>query len=191
VNHADLVVDLDLAVRRDGSVARTRSRHVLQGRTVRVITTDEGGLRVRMLDVRAWRSELAQACRVRAPCPAVSAPDPGLELPWDLVVGTGRALRDRRADVYAELMARARPSVRDELALVHRGTTGRLRAVGAMPGRRRIGWVSWVLLADGWQALTPYVTDEPTGRRAMVRLEGRRPEDLAREVARWMSGAGR
>ena len=62
---------------------------------------------------------------------------------------------------------------------------GRLRAVGIVPGRRRIGWVSWVLQADGWRALTPYVERGPDGARRMIRVEPRRPEDLAHEIGRW------
>jgi hypothetical protein len=190
VSPVDLLVDVDVAVRRGSSVTRVRARHILRGRTVTLVTAD-GEVRRRTVDVREWRSELASACRVVAPDPAPTPPPTGLELPWDLVVGTGAALTAHRQDLYGELLARADDSVRDELGRLHRAALGRLRAVGTAPGRRRIGCVAWVLYADGWRAFTPYLGADMTGSRAMVRLERRRPEDLAHEVARWAAGVAR
>ncbi len=184
---ADLLVDLDLAVRRDRWVDRFRARHILRGRTVTLVTAD-GGVEVRTVDVRDWRSELARACRVTAPDDAPTPPRSDLELPWDLVVGTGAALATHRQDLYAELLARADDSVRDQLGRLHDATVGRLRAVGTVPGRRRIGWVAWVLYADGWRALTPYPAAGLACSRPMVRLERRRPDDLAHDVACWAAG---
>jgi hypothetical protein len=188
---ADLLVDLDVAVRRDGSVTRLRARHALHGGTVHVCASDGGDVRVRILDVRDWRSELAEVCRVPA---RRSAPSPSLsdvELPWELVVGTGAALGVRRQDLYAELLARADAGVREQVAQLHVATAGRLRAVGTAPGRRRVGWVVWVLLEDGWRALTPGAAHGSVGRRALVRLEHREPGDLAHDVARWLAVAAR
>jgi hypothetical protein len=110
-------------------------------------------------------------------------------LPWDLVVGTGAALAAGRHDLYAELVGRVDRPVRDEIDRLHRGTVGRLRAVGTMPERRRLGWVAWVLLGDGWRALSPCTAAEPGGVRAMVRLDRRDPAALAHDVARWVAGA--
>jgi hypothetical protein len=68
----------------------------------------------------------------------------------------------------------------------HRATLGRLRVVGVLPSRR-VGRVSWLLVADGWRALTPYLA----GGTAMLRLERRRPEDLPVDVARWAAEVAR
>jgi hypothetical protein len=62
----------------------------------------------------------------------------------------------------------------------------------SLRGRRRLGWVSWLLYADGWRALTPYAGSGAGGiRRAMVRIEPRRPIDLGLDVARWVSTVAR
>lgn len=184
----DLVVDLDLAVRRDRSVDRLRARHVLRDRTVTVATAG-AIVPARAVDVREWRSELTRTCRVTAPDGAPTPPS-GTALPWDLVVGTGAALAAHRHDLYDELLARADGSTREQLGRLHQATVGRLRAVGTMPGRR-VGWISWVLFADGWRALTPSVAAGPAGPRALVRLERRLPDELAHDVARWVTGVAR
>jgi hypothetical protein len=76
----------------------------------------------------------------------------------------------------------------EQLRRLHHGVLARLRAVGSgsRRGRRRVGWTSWLLFGDGWRELTPYAARSPGGvRRAMVRVEPRRPADLAAQVARW------
>jgi len=183
----DLVVDVDLAVRREASMTRLRARHILRDGRVHANTSDGDGVCSRTLDVRAWRSELARLCRVAGAGQTPSAPVPEMELPWELVIGTGRALRAGRADVYAELLGRERTPVADELAMLHSATVGRLRAVGILPSRGRIGWVSWLLFPDGWRALTPCVATDHRVCRPVVRLERRQPEDLGHDVARWAS----
>ena len=190
MSSVDLVVDLDLAVRRDASTVRLRSRHVQRDGRVHASLSDGDGVSLRTLDLREWRSELARLCRMTSAVDSPSAPESGVELPWELVVGTGRALRAGRPDVYAELLGRAPTPVRDEVALLHR-TTGRLRAVGTLPTQRRVGWVSWLLFADGWRALTPRLATDQGVAVPMVRLERRQPEDLGRDVARWASVARR
>jgi hypothetical protein len=189
-----LVVDLELAVRRDHAVDHRRSRHLLHGRSVHIVETIGGDERTRTVEVEAWRSELAEVCRVLAPAGDPGdepSPRDGVLLPWDLVVGTGAALAAGRHDLYAELVGRVDRPVRDEIDRLHRVTVGRLRAVGMMPERRRLGWVAWVLLGDGWRALSPCTAAEPSGVRAMVRLDRRDPAALAHDVARWVAGATR
>ncbi len=180
----DLRVDLDLAVRRGRHDARLHARHELRGSTVRATATAGGEVEDVRFDVRLWRVELARTCRVAIPDGATAAPPDGLALPWDLVVGTGAALAERRPDLYDELVARADSALREPVRRLHRAV-GRLRVVGTLPTRSRVGWVSWVLFADGWRALTPVVERGSAGPRPMLRLEARRPEDLARDVARW------
>lgn len=181
----DLVVDLELAVRRGRTVERRRARHALRGPSVHVLESTQGDVRARWVDVRSWPAELADACRVSAPAGLATPPDDGALIPWDLVVGSGAARTADRPDLYAELVAGADDQVREQLGRLHRATLGRLRAVGLVPGCRRVGWVSWVLVPGGWCALTPCLSDRRERRRAMVRLERRSPDDLAHEVARW------
>jgi hypothetical protein len=185
MNAADLVVDLDLAVRRGRTVERRRARHALRDGSVHVLESNQGDVRARWVDVRAWPAELADACKVAAPDDGAIPPDDGAMLPWDLVVGSGTALAADRPDLYAELVSQADDRARDPLGRLHRATLGRLRAVGMVPGRRRIGWVSWVLVPDGWCSLTPCIADRRERPHAMVRVERRSPDDLAHEVARW------
>jgi hypothetical protein len=187
----DLLVRLDLAVRRDGSLTRLQALHALRGDTVHVLVSRQGELEVRPVDVSAWPAELAAACRVVPPHGAPAPPRGCRELPWDLVVGTGAALTAHRQDLDDELSGRAEAGVREQLAQLHLATVGRLRVVGITPGRRRIGWVSWVLFADGWRALTPYVAGGPAAPRTMVRIERRHADDLAHDVATWAAGAVR
>jgi hypothetical protein len=184
----ELVVDVDLAVRRG---TRLRARHVLCGSTVHTATRDRDTVDVGMLDVRDWRRELCRLCSPPVPDDAPAPPRDGPDLPWQLVLGSGAALAEHRADLRDALLARVDDALREQVNRLHGTTVGRLRAVGVAPSRRRVGWVSWLLFADGWRALTPYAAPGPAGRAPMVRLERRRPHDLARDVARWAAGARR
>jgi hypothetical protein len=107
------------------------------------------------------------------------------------VLGTGAARSAHREDLYAELLGRAAPGAREGVERLHVATCGRLRAVGTAPGGRRVGWLAWVLFADGWHALTPCVAGTPASPGAMVRIERREPDDLAHDVARWAAGVVR
>ncbi|HEY2879285.1 hypothetical protein [Nocardioides sp.] len=179
----DLVVDVDLVVRRGGTTTRLRARHALRGQTVRAVATDGERVEVSCFEVSDWPARLTRACAVGAP-PTGSSPAPdGPGLPWDLVVGTGAALSGDRPDLYDELIARD-ARFGEPVRRLH-ASLGRLRVVGIVPGRRCIGWISWVLQADGWRVLTPYVERGPDGARRMIRLEPRRPEDLPHEIGRW------
>ncbi len=77
---------------------------------------------------------------------------------------------------------------REQLRRLH-AATGRMRATGA--GRRaqgrRFGLVSWLLLGEGWHALVP-VTESA---HATVRVEPRRPADLAAAAAVWLGAVRR
>ncbi len=179
----DLVIDVDLVVRRGRTTTRLRARHALRGQTVQAVATDGERVEVSRFEVSDWPARLARACAVGAP-PTGSSPAPdGPGLPWDLVVGTGAALSGDRPDLYDELIARD-ARFGEPVRRLH-ASLGRLRVVGIVPGRRRIGWISWVLQADGWRVLTPYVERGPDGARRMIRVEHRRPEDLPHEIGRW------
>ena len=112
-------------------------------------------------------------------------PEPEVEVPLDVLLGAGEALRTRRPDVLDELVRRAAPAdptaLREQLVRLHSAVVGRLLAVVAARDRdtARAGWVSWLLFADGWRALTPV---RRHGGPA-VRLTPARPIDLGRQVA--------
>ncbi len=201
----ELLLDLDLAVRRwPGATARLQARHGLRDGIVTAVSTAlTGEVEVARFDVLHWQPELARSVLVVPPDSSPAPPARTLELPWDLLLGTGAALARHRPELYDVLVARAVGSVRagaevldaagcrEQLRLVHHSATGRLRVIGAgraPGGRNRIGWVSWLWFADGWRALTPYAGSEASGAgRAMVRIEPRRPSDLGLDVARWMT----
>jgi hypothetical protein len=189
-----LRVDVDVVVRGDRGEERRSTRHALCGTVVHAV--DARRLETRTFDVGEWQQELAATCRIAAPHSAPAPPALALEVPWDLVLGTGAALERHRPDLFAVLVARASGSVsaagqplglaavHAQVQRLHRAVVGRLRCTGTVPSSRRIGWVSWLLYADGWRALTPYAGGV-RGDRPMVRLEPRSADDLAYDVARW------
>ena len=193
-----LLVDVDVVVRRDHGEERLRRRHALCGTAVHAVaSTGSAGVDSSSFAVADWQQQLAGTCRVAAAPSSYAPPAPDLELPWDLVLGTGAALARHRPDLYDVLVARAagcvtaagRPlgvaAVHAQMRRLHHAV-GRLRCTGTVPSSRRVGWVSWLLYADGWRALTPYSgAASDGGRRPMVRLEPRTPDDLAYDVARW------
>jgi hypothetical protein len=198
-----LRVALDLATRADRGAGGSRLRvgYALEGsRVAALVARDAEPLEVLDLAVDDWQSELAQRLSVPVPDETPLPPARVVELPWDLLVGTGAATTGHRPGVYDELAARGVGAVaadgrvldligtHEQLRRLHHGPLARLQAVGSgdRPGRRRIGWTSWLLFSDGWRELTPYSrASADGGRRAMVRVEPRRPADLALLVARW------
>jgi hypothetical protein len=187
VSTTDLVLVVDLALSRGSATTRVRTCHSWQGRRVEVLRVAGGETWRESIDVRKWGRELERICQVPVPDDVPPPPPDEPDLPWDLVVGTGAAFARHRADLAAELLARVDAPLRAQVDRLHRATLGRLRVVGTVPSRRRVGRLSWVLFADGWRALTPYAGSGPDGPRAMLRLERRAPEDLARDVARWVA----
>jgi hypothetical protein len=182
----DLLVTVDLAIRRGRTTERLRAVHALRGGEVETAVTTADAATSSRIAAREWAGELERTCRVRVPAPAPAPPADGPDLPWDLVVGTGAALAEQRTDLFDALVGRADGRHQEQVRHVHRATLGRLRAVGLLPSRR-VGRVSWLLVADGWRALTPYVAHGTP----MVRLERRRPGDLAVDVARWAAEVAR
>jgi hypothetical protein len=200
---SDLLVDLDVAVRRGPGETRLHARHALCGTSVQTfVTADAGPVEVGRCDVSDWQALLARTCRVVVP-EATPGPAHGLALPWDLLVATGTAIAQHRPVEYDVLVARAEGlvtvagrtlttvAVHEQLRWAHQSVVGRLRAVGTVARSRRIGWLSWVLFGDGWRSLTPYVEETAQGPRPMVRLEVRSPEDLVHGPARWALEATR
>jgi hypothetical protein len=199
-----LLVDVDVVVRRDHGEERLRARHAWCGNIVHAVSTSGAAeVETAAFDVADWQEELAGICRVPASPAICPPPAPDLEIPWELVVGTGDALGRHRPDLYDVLVARAegavsaagRPldlaAVHAQVLRLHHAVVGRLRCTGSVPSSRRVGWVSWLRYADGWRALTPYAGDATGVARPMVRLEARSPGDLAHDVARWATAVAR
>ena len=72
-------------------------------------------------------------------------------------------------------------ALRGQLVRLHTAGVGRLVATVASrdDGGPRVGWVSWLLFADGWRSLTPVRRDG----RPTVRLAPATPLDLGAQVA--------
>jgi hypothetical protein len=199
-------VDLDLALCEGSEGSRLHVCYALhEGRVAALAASGSAPVELRVFDISGWQSELESRLVVPASSQAPTPPARTVELPWDLLVGTGQALARRRPGAYDELVAREPGTVRadgvmldlaaahEQLRRLHHGVLARLQAVcsGIRSGRRRIGWTSWLLYADGWRELTPYVGRMPDGAgRSMVRVEPRRPTDLAAQVARWAVAVG-
>lgn len=194
-----LAVELDLGLTGSGTRLHAWQRWH-DGHVTSVATALGSRVELASYDDAHWQAELVRALRMPLLPDPPTPPARVVELPLDLLLGTGEALA--RPDVYDELVARAAGAVRadgcvldlvsthTQLRRLHGSVLARLLVVGS--GRRggasRIGWVSWLLFADGWRALMPRHAGAGGARRAMVRLEPRRPEDLGVEVARWVSG---
>lgn len=186
-----LLLTVDLAVRRGPATARLRAQHIWYGDHVDAVVTDETGVALDRIAVGAWRDRLGELCAVAVPDGAPPPPPDGPELPWHLLVATGAATAECRPDLQHQLLARLDAPLRARVTALHAATVGRLRAVGVVPSRKRVGWVSWLLLADGWRALVPCVAATEAVPLASVRLERRRPVDLGSAVARWVAEVAR
>ncbi len=183
----DVTCVVDVSVRRDEGDAgwvQVRSRHELRGGLVAAVTSAGSRTEARCWPVEDWATQLSRLADVPVP-EGPAPPEPEVEVPLDVLLGAGEALRTRRPDVLDELVRRAAPAdptaLREQLVRLHSAVVGRLLAVVAARDRdtARGGWVSWLLFADGWRALTPV---RRHGGPA-VRLTPARPIDLGRQVA--------
>lgn len=186
-------VDVDVAVRRAPGGARVHSWQRVAGDRVTSLSTAGSVVELAWHGTQLWQHELARAVTV-APEPARSmggceqGPAPDLELPHELLLAGGAALRLGREDVLAELLRRHPGTDPEQVRSLHAAARGRMRAVVCgvgSGGTRRIGWISWLLLGDGWHALRPVVADGVP----MVRVQPVEPLRLGVEVARLLSAA--
>ena len=188
----EITCDVDVSVRHEGGRGwvQLHSGQALRGGTVAAVSSAGGRVEVACWGVEHWHAQLARAATVSVPQMGGPPPPPHLEVPLDVLLGTGEALRSHRPDVVDELARRAGTDdpvhTRDLLVGLHTSVVGRLLAVVAAGGgdrRARVGWVSWLLFGDGWRALVPV----RVGRRPSVRFDRVEPADLGPQVARLMS----
>ena len=184
----ELACGLDVTVPRpDGRPgwARLRCRHGLRGDRVASTASAGGAVEVAAYAAGHWQSELARAATVPLLADAPPPPDATLDVPLEVLLAAGGAVRSGRGDVLDELVRRAGTedpaALRGQLVRVHTAGVGRLTATVAShgDGGPRVGWVSWLLFADGWRSLTPVRRDG----RPMVHLAPAVPLDLGAQVA--------
>jgi len=175
------------APRPDGGPGRAwlRCRHGLRGDRVASTAWAGGQVEVAAYGVEHWQAELARAATVPPSTEATPPPDPRVEVSLEALLGAGEALRSGRGDILDELVRRAAhpdpPGLRDQLVRLHTAATGRLLATVATrgTGTTRLGWVSWLLFADGWRSLAPVRREG----RPVVQIGPATPTDLGPQVA--------
>ena len=180
---------VDVSVRRGErhpGWVQVHSSQVLRGDLVAAVTTAGARAEAALWPVDAWATRLSRMADVPVPV-APPPPDREVEVPLDVLLGAGEALRTHRPDVLDELARRATPNdparLREQLVRVHTAVVGRLLAVVAARDTHaraaRAGWVSWLLFGDGWRSLTPV---RRNGRPVVV-LSPVGPADLGAQVA--------
>lgn len=184
--HAPAVlIEVDVAVRRGSSHAQLRSWQRWRDGRVASVSTAGGAVELGWWADDLWQPELARTVDVTVPRHPVEPPADDLRLPHDVLLGAGEALRQDRSDVVAELASRTDCGA-DQVWRLHTAALGRMRTVVAGAGRsgdRKAGVVSWMLYADGWRALTPYVGSGAAEGVPMVRVHRVPPAQLGVEVA--------
>jgi len=189
VSPPEVTCVVDVSVRRGEPHPRwvqVHSSQALRGDLVAGVTTAGARTEAALWPVDVWAAGLSRIADVPVPV-APPPPDREVEVPLDVLLGAGEALRTHRPDVLDELVRRATPhdpaTLREQLVRLHTAAVGRLLAVVAAQGIHarapRAGWVSWLLFGDGWRALTPV---RRNGRPA-VELSPVRPADLGAQVA--------
>ncbi len=184
----EIVCDVEVtAPRPDGEPgrARLRCRHGLRGDRVASTAWAGGAVEVAAYGAEHWQTELARAADVPLPAGARPPQEEVVEVPLETLLATGEALRTGRVDLLDELVRRAEPDdparLREQVVRLHAESTGRLLATVARRdgGTSRVGWVTWLLLPDGWRSLTPVLRlGRPT-----VRLAPTTRMDLGADVA--------
>ena len=183
---------VDVSVRRGerpGDWVQVRSSQALRGGRVTAVTSAGSRAEVACWAIDEWATRLAMIATVPVP-EAPSPPEPEVEVPLEVLLGAGEALRTHRPELLDELVRRAGSDdpaqTRDQLVRLHTAVAGRLLATVAGRDARagaRAGWVSWLLFADGWRALTP----TRVAGRPSVRVEAVEPSRLGVQVARLVS----
>jgi hypothetical protein len=187
VSSPEVTCVVDVSVRRGErhpGWVQVHSRQALRGEVVAAVTTAGDRAEAAAWPVEEWAARLSRMVDVPVPV-APPPPDREVEVPLDVLLGAGEALRTQRPDVLDELVRRAAAAdpatLREQLVRLHTAVVGRLLAVVAATDAdaARAGWVSWLLFGNGWRSLTPVRRDG----RAVVALSPVRPHDLGAQVA--------
>jgi hypothetical protein len=187
VSSPDVTCVVDVSVRRGErhpGWVQVHSRQALRGEVVAAVTTAGDRAEAAAWPVEEWAARLSRMVDVPVPV-APPPPDREVEVPLDVLLGAGEALRTHRPDVLDELVRRAAAAdpatLREQLVRLHTAVVGRLLAVVAATDAdaARAGWVSWLLFGDGWRSLTPVRRDG----RPVVALSPVRPHDRGAQVA--------
>jgi hypothetical protein len=191
-------VDLDLALRHPAGTTRLNSWHRRHGAGITAVTLAGGSVELAWWPDARWAAELARIVTPSGPTtpapalPRVGPPAAYLRMPYELLLASGPAVRERRAGVLSELLERHRgrvighdgtaltpASANEQVVLLHTGERGRLQVSVAGTGRR-LGLVTWVLFDDGWRELTP----APYAGEPVVVVRSVEPARLGGIVAR-------
>ena len=187
VSAPEVTCVVDVSVRRGArhpGWVQVHSSQALRGDLVAAVTTAGARVEAALWPIDEWAARLSRIADVPVPV-APPPPDREVEVPLDVLLGAGEALRTHRPDVLDELVRRAAPTdpatLREQLVRLHTAVVGRLLAVVAArdAGAARAGWVSWLLFGDGWRSLTPV---RRHGRPVVV-LSPVGPLDLGVQVA--------
>jgi hypothetical protein len=199
-----LAVELDLLVSLARGTVRARSWHRNLDDWVVCLSTGDGQVfELSWLAAEDWWLELGRAAhvdhRTLRPAPDAEPVPAVIETPWELLLATGEAVQRGRHELLDQLVSDHSGTtiagdgldsletaddrdVRRWHEQLERTSRGRLHAAVMgrdERGRPGAGIVEWVLLHDGWRALTPFTRDGWT----MVRIERVGAVDLPRALA--------
>ena len=188
-----LALDVDIVA--DHVQGKAWHRHA--GEAVATLSTVDGIVfELAWFPTASWPAELSRVAVIPEDLTLRESSVPATaDLPYELADAAAEALRSSRDDLVTVLAARHSGEVHDAegtpltevetgrlLAAIAAEARGRLRVLAAdVSGEETavVGVVSWVLLADGWRALTPH----RGGGSARVAVRKVEPDDLAADLA--------
>ncbi|HET9420523.1 MAG TPA: hypothetical protein VFO49_05250 [Nocardioides sp.] len=188
-----LALDIDIVA----DHVQGKAWHRQAGEAVATLSTVDGIVfELAWFPTASWPTELSRVAVIPEDLALRESSVPAkVDLPYELADSAAEALRSSRDDLVTVLASRHSGEVLDaDGAPLTEVATGRLLAALAAEARGRlrvlaadvsgeetsvVGVVSWVLLADGWRALTPHRSGGGT-RVAVRKVE---PDDLAADLA--------
>lgn len=171
--------------------------HRQSGRAVATLSTVDGVVfELAWFPTGSWSTELGRVAVIPEELSIHESTVPAhVDLPYELADAAGEALHSSRSDLVDVLTARHAGEVYDAegapltevetgrvLAALTSEARGRLRVLAAdVSGEEPsvVGVVSWLLLSDGWRALTPH----RAGGTPRVAVHSVEPGDLATDLA--------
>ncbi len=107
----EVTCDVAVSVRRQGSHRgwlQLHSGQALRGDTVAAVSSAGGRVEVAWWGVDDWHTQLTRAATVPVPDAAEPPPPPEVEVPLDVLLATGEAIRTHRTEVLDELVPAGR-----------------------------------------------------------------------------------